>query len=442
MKVRDRLAALAVMAVSLGTAGTSDAQRENPAASAAVAQASEGPSDRGGDGDALPTGHPPVEPTNPHARASGNSGMPGMFQPPEDVEQADPTLSAGSISVDLHDPDDKPVAHESVTVGILINSVAKGDSRKHLQKDTDDRGHCVFSDLDTASNIAYRVSVGYQGGSFAAAPFQLGQVKAMHVLLHVYPVTRDLESTLIVSEAAIGAELRDDRVQVEESLTIYNLGRTAWQPDGVTMSLPGTFTAFNAQASMSDQGVDEIEGQGARMHGTFSPGQHVVQFRWQIPWSGDKDVDFELGLPPHVAIARVVMPASSGIKLTAAGFPPAELVHDSRGQSFLVTERRLRPADPRIRSLDIGIHDLPTPGPGRFVATLLAALGVGVGIFFVARGGRRRAPIEAPERARDALLEEIAALEEALASGEVGPRTYETARRELIDLLALALNPV
>jgi hypothetical protein len=76
------------------------------------------------------------------------------------------------------------------------------------------------------------------------------------------------------------------------------------------------------------------------------------------------------------------------------------------------------------------------------IATLLAAIGVGLGILFVARGGRRRAPIVAPERARDALLEEIAALEDALASGEVGPRTYETARRELIDLLAMTLNPV
>ena len=80
----------------------------------------------------------------------------------------------------------------------------------------------------------------------------------MHVVLHVYPVTRDLGTALIVCEAAVAAELRDDRIQIEEALTIYNLGRTAWQPDDVRMALPEGFTAFNAQATMSDQGVDEV----------------------------------------------------------------------------------------------------------------------------------------------------------------------------------------
>ncbi len=79
----------------------------------------------------------------------------------------------------------------------------------------------------------------------------------MHVVLHVYPVTRSLASALIVCEAVVAAELHDDRIQVEEALTIYNLGRTAWQPDEVHMALPEGFTAFNSQTQMSDQGVDQ-----------------------------------------------------------------------------------------------------------------------------------------------------------------------------------------
>ena len=63
---------------------------------------------------------------------------------------------------------------------------------------------------------------------------------------------------------------------------------------------------------MSDQGVDEVERHARKLRGTFPPGRHAIEFRWQLPWSGDKDVDFDVGMPPHVAIARVMMPATRG----------------------------------------------------------------------------------------------------------------------------------
>jgi len=391
------------------------------------------------DSQALPPGHPAVNGSSPHAHASGSDAAPGVFQPPEDTETEDASMPPGTIAVDLRDADDKAVPGESITLGVLINSIAKGDSRKHLQTSTDDRGRAVFSGLDTASNIAYRVSSGYRGGSFAASPFQLQQAKAMRVVLHVYPVTRDIQSALIVCEATVAAEVRDDRIHVEQVLTIYNLGRTAWQPDDVRMALPDGYTAFNAQASMSDQGVDEGGG-SAKLRGTFPPGRHAVDFRWQLPWAGEKDVDFDVGLPPHVAIARVMMPATADLKLHAAGFPSPEVRHDAQGQSFLVTERHLKPDDARLASLSIGIHDLPTPGPGRLLASLLAACGVCVGLVLGTSKRALSANREAAGAAREALLEDLADLERAHASGEVGPRTYERGRRELIDALARTLG--
>jgi hypothetical protein len=391
------------------------------------------------DDGALPVGHPPVDDANPHARAGAASGgMPGTFEPPEDVEQPDPTLPPGTIVVDLHDGDDKPVPNEMLTLGVLINSIAKGDSRKHLQATTDEHGRAVFSGLELAGNIAYRVSAGYQGGAFAAAPFQLQQAKAMHVVLHVYPVTRDIQKALIVAEATIACEVREDRIQVEQVLTIYNLGRIAWQPDDVRMKLPSGFTAFNAQATMSDQGVDEVTG-SAQLRGTFPPGRHPLEFRWQVPWSGDADVDFQVALPPHVAIARVMMAATSDVKLVAEGFPPAEIRHDQQGQSFLVTERRLRPDDPKLTSLGVGIHDLPTPGPGKWLATLLAACGVVAGLV-LALSGRGRTSVRGEAKSnRASILEELAEVERGRASGEIGPKTYERLHRQLIDALARTL---
>jgi hypothetical protein len=364
--------------------------------------------------------------------------MPGVFQPPEDTENDDPSMPPGSIGVDLRDADDKPVPGETITLGILINSIAKGDTRKHVQAQTDAQGKAVFSGLETASNIAYRVSSGYRGGSFAAAPFQLQQAKAMRVVLHVYPVARDIRDALIVCEATVAAEVRDDRIQVEEAWTVYNLGKTAWQPDGVRAGLPEGYTAFGAQASMSDQGVDESEGH-ARLHGTFAPGRHVVDFRWQLPWSGERDVDFDVGLPPHVAIARVMMPATGELRLDAAGFPPADVRHDAQGQSFLVSERRLTPDDAHLDTLSVGIHGLPSSGPGRVIATALAACGVLLGVVLIS-AKKTRPLVNVGPSATDGLLQQLARLERARIEGEVGPRTYERARRELIDALARALN--
>ena len=233
------------------------------------------------------------------------------------------------------------------------------------------------------------MSTGYQGGAFAATPFQLQQAKSMHVVLHVYPVTHDIQQALIVAEATVACEVRDDRIQVEQALTIYNLGRTAWVPDDVRMKLPGGVHRVQRAGPMSDQGVDDVDGSG-RLRGTFPPGRHAVEFRWQVPWSGGKDVDFEVGFPPHVAIARVMMPATSDIKLVAEGFPATEVRHDGQGQSFLVTERRLRPEDPKLTTLRVGIHDLPTSGPGRWLATLLAACGVAVGLVLALSGRSAR----------------------------------------------------
>jgi hypothetical protein len=374
--------------------------------------------------------------------------MDGVFRAPEDVEEEDTARPAGTIAVELRDPDDRPVPREVVTLGILINSIAKGDTRKHVQMTTDDAGRAIFSGLEMASNIAYRVSCGYQGGAFAASPFQIPLGKAIHVVLHVYPVTRDIDSAVIVVEATIATELKDDRLQIEEILKVYNLGRAAWQPDDVRMPLPAGATAFNAQASMSDQGVDETGG-ALKLRGTFGPGQHALAFRWQLPWSGDKDVDFDLGLPPHTAIARVLMPASSAIKLTVAGFPPAEVRHNNQGRSFLVTERQFRPDNRRLNSIEIGIHDLPTPGPGRLIATLLAVVGIAFGLWQSLQIWMRASPDSAHGRRGDgvdagilrtSILQELASLEQARKDGAVGPRTYERVRRELIDALALTLS--
>ena len=383
------------------------------------------------------TEHDPHGAANPHAgdpHAGGARG--GMFEPPEDGSIEDPSLPVGSIAVHVADPDGRPMARTEVTLGIMYNSVAKGESRKRVTATTDEMGRARFDKLDTGSGVAYRAMVLRDGATFSAPPFQLGAKSGTRAVLHVYPVVSDIEQTLVVAQAILYTEVKDDRVQIQQAFKVYNFGKTAWVPNDLVVPLPPKFTAFTSQQGMTDVGIDAVPGKGAKLRGTFAPGQHVVEFRWQLPYSGESEVHFDVGMPPHMAAARVMAPASRDMTLDVPGFPAPQPQADQGGQRVLITELQLKREDKAMRSISVAIRGLPTTGPGRWIATLLAAGGLAFGIVL---GAKKPAPPDRKkERAR--LLADLEALERAHAAGDIGPKTYERARRELVDEIARTLE--
>lgn len=412
---------------------------------------------------AMPTGHPSVDDDdgagNPHGAggnphgAGGNphgKGDPGsgMWEPPEDGAIEDAKIAPGSIEVLLSDVDSKPRAKTEVTLGIIVNSVAKGESRRRVTATTDESGVARFSGLETGSGVAYRVMVLEGGATFSAAPFQLGAKAGMKVLLHTYAVTADYElldaaskakrdpnkpvGASIVTQSMVYVEVKDDRVQVQQAFKIYNVGKVAWVPNDFVVPLPPEFTAFSAQQGMTDVGIDAVPKKGAKIRGTFAPGAHVIEFKWQLPYGGESDVGMDLGMTPNVAVAQIIAPAGKSMNLEVEGFPPPRTSNDGRGQRALVTERQMNAADPPVRNLHIAIKGLPTEGPAKIIATLLAG---GTLAFGVLLGTRSRSPRDTRGE-RTQLLEDLADLERAHASGDVGPKTYARLRRELLDAIA------
>lgn len=395
---------------------------------------------------ALPAGHPPMdddegEPANPHGRG-GAGAPPGMPRALEDSEVEDPQLPPGSIAVDVRDADDNPIPREAVSLGILVQSVAKGEGRTHRAQTGDDAGRALFSDLETGSGIAYRVTVPKDGAVFAAAPFQIPQGKAMRVVLHVYPVSHDIRQALIGFEAIVYAEIRDDRIQFQQALRVYNVGKVAWVPENVVMALPEGFNALTANQSMSDQSVETVDKRGARLKGTFPPGQHVIEYRWQLPWSGEKDVSIDVGLPPQSAVVRVMAAASQEMRLEVDGFPRAESRADNQGQNVLITERRMNRGEDALTHVRVNLRDLPTAGNSKYYASGAAGIAVFAGLFFAFTNARQRTPASRSGDAKSArrqLLADLEGLERARVAGDVGPKTYERARREIIDAIARTL---
>lgn len=427
---RELLTVLGALALSAGVLVTSDAGAQMPAGHPAPGAGA----GAGADGEDDPRGGAdPNAGGDPHGGGGRGGGAPGMGEAPEDVSLEDPTIPRGSVEVHIADATGKPIGNTEVTLGILYNSVAKGESRKRITAMSDPQGSVRFNNLDFGSGVAYRPMVLKDGATFSVTPFGLGPKNGIRALLHLYPVTNDIDQALIVSQSMIYAEVKDDRVQIQQAYKIYNFGKTAWVPPvDLLVPLPENFTAFATQQGMTDVGVDSIPKKGVKIRGTFGPGQHVVEFKWQVPYTGEPEVKVDVGMPPHLAAARVIAPAAKGMGMEVDGFEPTKLSTDGMGQRALVTEKQLRREDPPVKNLRLTIKGLPTEGPGKIIATFLALSGLVAGIVL----GARKAPPRDTKRERQQLLAALEGLEMAHREGTIGPKTYERARRDLIDDLA------
>ncbi len=390
----------------------------------------------------LPPGHPAVAPGSEAEeeappRSAPNPAMAGMFQPPPDTSEEDPSLPAGTIAIDVRDPDNKPLGNLPLLLVVLHQSIAKGQSKENRPLQADAAGHLQLDHLEIGSEVSYWVKHQVSGATFASVPMQLNPARGVHVVLHVYPVVHDLNQALVVAQGAVYFEVKDDRVQVEEAITFFNFGRTAWLPENLVLKLPKGFTAVTSQAMMSDQGIDPDEKQGAKVRGTFAPGRHDLDFRWQLPYDGERDLTVDLNLPPHIAVMRVMAAAGRETTLEVTGFPATQKRTDKQGQHVLVTEKQVT-RDAPLTSVHVMIRGLMVPGPARLVASGIAAFTVLLGLF-LGVGQKRRSKV-AVKSERAELLAEIEELERARRRGDIGPKTYERVRRELVDAIAQTLD--
>jgi len=398
---------------------------KSPTASASSAPPAHGSSQTEADGNtqaAMPPGHP------------------GINEPPADLSEATPALAAGSISATILDEHGLPLASNQVRLGILFQRIAEGESRSERFAQTDATGTARFSGLTGGSDHAYRVTVQRGPASYSSAPFNLRQDMGQHVVLHVYPSTGNIESAMVGMRGYLYVETRDDVFQFEVLFRVFNVGLVTWVPQDVVMRLPNGFKAFKAQDSMTDVRFEQVEGVGARLKGTFSPGQNEVSFRFQLPKTGDDSAVFHVGLPPHVAEMRVIAEASSAMNLDVDGFDRPVATTNNNGQRVLVAVKQLRRRDEEIKDFVATLSGIPVAGPGRWIAVLIA-FGFGIGGVFAARGafddaGAGKSAAADKKKARELLLRELVALEAARRAERIGPRSYEQSRSRLIDAVA------
>jgi hypothetical protein len=182
-----------------------------------------------------------------------------------------------------------------------------------------------------------------------------------------------------------------------------------------------------------------VEGRGARLAGTYPPGQRDVSFRFQVPKPADPQVTFKARPPPRTVEQRVIAVAGKNMTLSVDDFEPVQDATGPRGDRVLVTRKLVSRGSPEVGPFVVTLSGLPVPGSGRWVAAALALAFAFVG-GAAAAGKLSLVSTERTEgdraRARELLLDELVSLEHAKQRSEIGPSAYERTRRALADSLA------
>lgn len=359
--------------------------------------------------------------------------------PPKDSSQPDPSLPAGTIELEVLDELERPAPGIPVELLVSYESVAEGPKHETLERTTNEQGKVRFDSLSRELRYSYSIIARRGAGTYGVAPFRLNENRGQRVRLHVFPTTEDPMKALVGMRGFVYLQPREDVFHVEVLFRVLNLSTTSWVPRTVVMQLPQGFQAFDSSKEGAAGFVEE-PGRGARMDGTFAPGQHDVRFTFQVPRQGKASQRFELTLPPHVADLRVITEAAPGMTLDVEGFGPAEATRGPSGDRVLITRRVAGVGSGTFNDVRIDLGGLPVHGSARWIAVLVAALIAlgGLVTAWLRRGDEARAGAGEGdlERARELLLEELVAVERAFAQGHVGPRTHEQARRQLLDALA------
>lgn len=375
----------------------------------------------------------------PHPSANPHHGA-GFVPPPTNVSRADASLPPGTIDLEVLDGSGQPVPNLPVELHVTHESIAEGTQDTTVRRTTDGQGKVRFDSLSRELRYSYALVAEYEGGRYGIPAFRLDENRGQQVRLHVFRTTPSPIEAFVGMRGFVYFQPREDVFHVEMLFRVLNMGTMAWLPQDVILQLPERFQAFDSPREGLTRIVEE-PGRGARLAGTFAPGQHDVRLTFQVPSAGKGSQRFVMTLPPNLAELRVISEAAPGMSLEVDGFGPAETARGPSGDRVLITGRTARPGERPLDVVRVRLDGLPVQGPARWVVTLLASLIAASGLYAALRrrGRSRSRDVVADadlKRAEHLLLDELVQVERAFEAGELGPRTRDQARRQLLDALA------
>ncbi|HEX5658565.1 MAG TPA: carboxypeptidase-like regulatory domain-containing protein [Polyangiales bacterium] len=346
------------------------------------------------------------------------------------------SLPVGSIQVVVAAPNGERIPNAEIVLGVMQSLGGRTEQRAK----TDEHGEYLFQHLPVGTQQAYRVNVLREGAKFSTTPFRLPDDMGYVARVPLLPATTDTRMLFqMIGQTVV--ELRDDRLHVSQQARLANAGQDVivLPKDGLEIPLPEGFTAFTWQDQMTDQKGEELAGKGFRIRGSLPPGTVTLTWTFDLKRSGDS-VKIPISQPWRTYQYRVISEAPAGLKLRVTDFPEPEAVRD-KDRDLLFTQKQNSPQDVSTASFTIKIDGIPTPGPGRWIALVLAVFAMGVGLVVA-----RNPADDAPDRklAIAARKQELLALakqtESELERGDIGPQYRAEKLDEILTELALVLR--
>jgi hypothetical protein len=207
--------------------------------------------------------------------------------------------------------------------------------------------------------------------------------------------------------------------------------------------LPEGVKAIQIKEDVGDARFVQDGDTAIRLAGTFAPGQHDLMLRFHLDTDGKSQRKIAFPTSVHLGSVRVLLDSAPGMTLKINGFPDPTESRNQDGQRRLIASRDFLTEKTRApEKIEVQISGIPTPASGRFFAVSLASV-IAVGGLVASVGRfRARSPLrsqlskEERERAGELLLDELIRLEQAFKQGEIGRKTHESAKRQLLEAYA------
>lgn len=422
-----------------GHGNTAAPADDGPAAvPAVVAPAGATPATAAPSGEAAPAPSPAAA-AAAHAHGHGRDPQAVLAEPVLPVAEPKRGLAAGSIEITVVKPDGTPQPGADIMLGVMASMGGRTEQRAKA----DANGKHTFRGLAVGSKQAYRVNVISSGAKFSTTPFRLPEELGYQARMVLKPITTDIRLMFQVIGQTV-VELRDDRLHVTQQGKLANAGDSviAFPKEGLVVPLPPGFTAFTWQDVMTDQKGEELAGKGFRIRGSLPPGSVTLAWTFDLQRSGSS-AKLTVNQPWRSYTYRVISEAPEGLKLRVTDFPEAERIQDT-GRELLFTQVQRAPSEPPLASINVRLDGIPGPGPGRWVAVLLAVLAVTTGLFYAfgrgdgeAQRSERRAALDEQKQRLITLAKQT---DTEHAAGEIGPQFRAERLREIATELAMVLR--
>lgn len=305
-----------------------------------------------------------------------------------------------------------------------------------------DDGSFVFEGLNSSPLYTYQVSASYAGAPYLSGAVRFAGETERSVDFSVYETT-DADPGLSVRRASVvllGVDAGSQSLEALEMITIDNPSDHAYLPNQSGPAGPMGLLRFSLPPHAGDlvrgPGLESAEiitvDRGFATTAPVPPGSNDFFFSYRFPYQAGRS-RFMRSVPYPTSELQVIAP-ENGPTVEGPELQRAEMV-EIGGRSYRRYTARELPAG---SSVELTLADLPGRWPGnlpldRLPALLWGGLSAGLALAVAAVAAWRFRQLQEPGAESPrlvTLIEDIVALDEAYAAGQLPEEIYQQRRAE------------